>query len=196
MGADGSRARRLADVAELAVGPRWSPDGRSLAVVGVTSCGGACATSAIYLVGLDGSFRELSGTGAKGLAWSPDGTELAVARGEIAAIALDGGRTRRVTSANASDISPDWQPRCTHPGSSRADRLAGTAAADLVCGRGGNDRLTGGLGSDRLFGGDGDDAIEARDGAFDVVGCGPGRDTVAADRRDLVGVDCERVARS
>jgi TolB protein len=195
MDADGSRVRRLADVAELAVGPRWSPDGRSLAVVGVTSCGGSCATSAIYVVGLDGSFRELSGTGAKGIAWAPDGTELAVARGEIAALAANGSGTRRVTYAGASDVAPDWQPRCTHTGSAGADRLAGTAAADLVCGRGGDDRLTGGRGSDRLFGGDGDDAIEARDGAFDVVGCGPGRDTVAADRRDLVGVDCERVAR-
>ena len=46
-----------------------------------------------------------------------------------------------------------------------------------------------------LFGGDGDDRIDARRGGFDVVGCGPGTDRVVADRRDLVGVDCERVAR-
>jgi hypothetical protein len=46
-----------------------------------------------------------------------------------------------------------------------------------------------------LYGGDGNDVIRARDGSFDVVGCGPGRDAVIADRVDLVGVDCERVTR-
>jgi hypothetical protein len=38
--------------------------------------------------------------------------------------------------------------------------------------------------------------LVARDGEFDVVGCGPGRDRVVADRGDLVGVDCERVSRA
>ena len=46
-----------------------------------------------------------------------------------------------------------------------------------------------------MFGADGDDLIEARDGVFDVVGSGLGQVAVLADRRDLVGVDCERVRR-
>ena len=50
--------------------------------------------------------------------------------------------------------------------------------------------------SDRLFGEDGNDRFYARDGEFDVVGCGAGRDSVVADRGDLVGRDCERVSRS
>ena len=33
---------------------------------------------------------------------------------------------------------------------------------------------------------------DAKDGAFDIIGCGPGRDTVVADPIDLVGSDCER----
>jgi hypothetical protein len=49
---------------------------------------------------------------------------------------------------------------------------------------------------DRLFGQQGDDRIDARDGGFDGVGCGPGRDVALADRADLVGVDCERVVRA
>ena len=62
-------------------------------------------------------------------------------------------------------------------------------------GLGGADRITGGRGRDRLFGGEDNDTIDARDGSFDVVGCGPGHDTVVTDRIDLVGVDCERVTR-
>jgi hypothetical protein len=55
--------------------------------------------------------------------------------------------------------------------------------------------ITGGPGNDKLFGEEGDDRILARDRAFDVVGCGPGRDTVVADAGDLVGRDCELVRR-
>ena len=56
--------------------------------------------------------------------------------------------------------------------------------------------LSGGLGNDRLFGEGGNDTFHARDSRFDVIGCGPGLDTVHADRRDLVGKDCERVTHS
>jgi Ca2+-binding RTX toxin-like protein len=65
----------------------------------------------------------------------------------------------------------------------------------VLCGGWGSDRISGGRGSDRLFGGPGNDTIDARDRASDVVGCGPGRDGVRADRIDLVGVDCEVVGR-
>jgi hypothetical protein len=66
---------------------------------------------------------------------------------------------------------------------------------ELLCGLAGADLVRGGGGRDRLFGAEGDDRIDARDGVFDVVGCGAGRDTVTADRGDLVGADCERVRR-
>ena len=77
----------------------------------------------------------------------------------------------------------------------RADAIQGSAGADQLCGLGGADVITGGKGRDRIFGQIGDDRIHARDGTFDVIGCGPGADTVHADRSDYVGVDCERVTR-
>ncbi len=100
-------------------------------------------------------------------------------------------------------------------GSRRADLLVGTGAAeiiralrgadrvrarggddvafggrgrDLVRGGSGDDTLHGGAGRDDLRGGSGDDTINARDGARDVVRCGPGLDTVLFDR-DLDQVD-------
>ncbi len=98
-------------------------------------------------------------------------------------------------------------------GTSRANTLNGTAGRDVLRGLGGNDRLFGrggvdrlfgGLGNDRLVGGPGADTLEggpgrdlleARDGARDVLRCGPGRDTVVADRLDWVARDCELVRR-
>src|ERR671917_64127 len=66
----------------------------------------------------------------------------------------------------------------------REDRLAGFNGADTLYGAGGDDAL---------YGGAGDDFIEAKDGARDRVGCGPGTDSVSVDYEDLVGPDCEAV---
>jgi hypothetical protein len=46
-----------------------------------------------------------------------------------------------------------------------------------------------------FFGGGGNARLEARDGFFDVIDCGPGRDTVVADRNDRVRPGCEVVRR-
>ena len=89
-------------------------------------------------------------------------------------------------------------------GSAGRDVLRGLGGNDRLFGRGGDDRLFGGSGNDRLVGGAGKDAldagagrdlVESRDGARDVVRCGPGRDTVVADRLDWVARDCELVRR-
>jgi Ca2+-binding RTX toxin-like protein len=50
-------------------------------------------------------------------------------------------------------------------GTSRANRLTGTAFADLIFGLGGNDRLNGGAGADRLTGGLGLDVLIGGAGA-------------------------------
>jgi Tol biopolymer transport system component len=120
--------------------------------------------------------------------WTPDGLEL---------LSADGSRRRVLTDSvgPVHDHDPDWQPVCTRRGGAAADTVTGTTRDELLCGLGGGDRIDGGRGLDRIFGGAGNDRIVARDGAFDVVGCGAGADTVVADRRDLVGVDCERIRR-
>jgi Ca2+-binding RTX toxin-like protein len=97
-------------------------------------------------------------------------------------------------------------------GTAKADRLTGTAGADTIHGRGGNDHIKGGAGADKLygdagkdtinagagtdsvFGGSGGDTIQARDGERDVIDCGAGRDTVVADKTDVVK-GCETVKR-
>jgi Ca2+-binding RTX toxin-like protein len=65
---------------------------------------------------------------------------------------------------------------------------------DLLEGGAGDDMLFGGDGRDVLVGGSGRDRIHSRDGRRDVVRCGPGRDTVIADRADRVSA-CEVVRR-
>ncbi len=75
------------------------------------------------------------------------------------------------------------------------DHLDGGPGKDGLNGGPGNDVLIGGPGTDSLVGGAGNDKLASRDGAIDRVTCGPGRDTVTADRRDKVASDCEVVAR-
>jgi Ca2+-binding RTX toxin-like protein len=93
------------------------------------------------------------------------------------------------------------------------DRLFGRRGHDTLDGGAGDDRLDGGRGADRLAGGAGDDVLDggryldtvsggaggdvvrARDGFRDRISCGPGFDRVAADARDVVSRDCERVER-
>ena len=76
-------------------------------------------------------------------------------------------------------------------GSTSGDRISGTGGRDTITGRGGADCLNGGRGRDTISGGSGNDVIDARDGEVDTVSCGPGRDTVRADRRDRAR-GCER----
>lgn len=193
---NGSRPRLVALVADMAQSPQWSPDGRLIAVTGLTGCGGPCVIPALYVVRPDGSgLRKLADNIGGALAWSPDGRSLAVAAGPIIELDFRTGKTREIVAGDATHASPDWQPRCTRVGTARAERLAGGPRPDLLCALGGSHRVRGGRGEDRIFGGGGNDRIDARDGAFDVVGCGSGGDTVLADRRDLVGEDCERVSR-
>jgi Ca2+-binding RTX toxin-like protein len=71
----------------------------------------------------------------------------------------------------------------------------------LVDGRDGNDRIrtgpfddqvTGGFGADSLDSGGGDDTIRVKDKKRDRVECGPGRDTIYADKVDSL-LGCEDV---
>ncbi|WP_026909446.1 calcium-binding protein [Patulibacter minatonensis] len=63
---------------------------------------------------------------------------------------------------------------------------AQSTARGTVDGGAGDDRVVGGAGVDRIRGGARNDAVTSRDGHRDRVDCGPGRDTIEADRRDVV----------
>jgi Tol biopolymer transport system component len=84
--------------------------------------------------------------------------------------------------------------RCTI-GTAGSGRIVGTIFDDRVCGQSGADVIVPGAGKDTVWAGGGNDVIDVRDGEKDVVHCGPGRDTVYADRIDVVASDCERVFR-
>jgi WD40 repeat protein/hemolysin type calcium-binding protein len=76
------------------------------------------------------------------------------------------------------------------------DTLIGGPGDDVIFGGDAGDRiLSADRGHDRVFGGRGDDLIESGSGSRDVIVCGPGRDTVRADRLDRVARDCERASR-
>ncbi len=74
------------------------------------------------------------------------------------------------------------------------DRVFGREGDDRISGNAGNDTISANEGRDRVFGRQGNDVIRVRDGERDTVDCGPGRDTVAADRRDVLR-GCERAFR-
>lgn len=200
--------RRISRLPQVDVGPpAWSPDGARIAFTNLMD--GGCDTHEVPprglarpttpapCVGLVISRR--SGRAVKSWynrdedygdpVWSPNGT----------AMVLSGLKTFRFgapgsfRSLGVEGVDPSWQALCSIGGGAGTDVLRGTDGRDLICGFDGSDRLSGRKGADRLFGGPGDDWVLARDGAFDVIGCGAGKDSVTADQSDLVGADCERI---
>ena len=77
------------------------------------------------------------------------------------------------------------------------DEVHGGSNADHLYGNRYGDTIYGGIGQDRLYGGYGDDHLVGRDlnnrgiGQRDVLDCGPGYDTFAADYEDRVLNNCE-----
>jgi Ca2+-binding RTX toxin-like protein len=71
------------------------------------------------------------------------------------------------------------------------DILIGGPGKDKLNGGAGNDTLTGNAGKDSLVGGPGNDKINARDGVSELIKCGPGKDTVRADKKDRLS-GCEK----
>jgi Ca2+-binding RTX toxin-like protein len=80
-------------------------------------------------------------------------------------------------------------------GTTFADRMNSLGGADRIESGPGDDRIHGGTDRDLVFAGAGNDFISVRGGASDTVECGPGRDRVIADGRDVVADDCEAVQR-
>ena len=79
-----------------------------------------------------------------------------------------------------------------------SDEISDGLGADLIYGGTGDDNLIGtpsDTSVDRFYGGSGEDIFQPRDvpAVKDIVSCGPGTDTVYADKADDVEGDCERV---
>ena len=85
-------------------------------------------------------------------------------------------------------------------GSGGADRLLGGRGNDDLLAGGGGDSIDGGPGADFVRAGAGNDRVALRDGSYDELECGRGRDRASLDRRDwfsgLFGGRCEVVRRS
>jgi hypothetical protein len=74
------------------------------------------------------------------------------------------------------------------------DNVLGGSGKDTLDGGNGDDQIGGGPGVDRFKGGAGKDAINAADGRRESVNCGPGRDSVTADRIDkLAGCESKKL---
>ena len=184
--ADGTRVRRL--VQGFAIGPEWSPRGDWIAYTAQVR---TRLEDRYYLMlvrpdgsGLHRVMRTEGGT------WLSDGRRMLTSdsgncrRAGIVEIDIERGTFKRLTN------------RCRIAGTRGADNLRGTSLRDILHGLGGDDRIAGRGGNDDLFGGPGDDSLLARDGRTDHLDCGPGRDSVVADRIDRVSRSCERVRRS
>jgi Ca2+-binding RTX toxin-like protein len=92
-------------------------------------------------------------------------------------------------------------------GTRNAEEIRGLEGSDEISDGLGADLVYGGIGEDNListasdtsvdhfYGGSGGDIFQPRDvpAIKDMVSCGPGTDTVYADKADEVGGDCERV---
>ena len=72
--------------------------------------------------------------------------------------------------------------------------MNGDTGDDRIRTGGGPDRVGGGARRDVIASGPGDDLVDVRDGERDRVRCGPGRDTVKADRFNAL-IGCELVNR-
>lgn len=75
-------------------------------------------------------------------------------------------------------------------GTSRDDRLIGSASGNILEAAGGNDYLEGGGGYDRFGAGSGNDEIRSRDGLIERVECDEGIDNAITDDADEA-VGCE-----
>ena len=196
--ADGRGARVIVEPGEESVVgyPEWSPDGRTISFVREMVCE-YCGETDLLTVRPDGSSGARPLPGASDAAWAPDGARLVVLRNGLA-IVTPSGRIESESNATRGAGEPGLYVAAALHAQRRhreGHRLQARAHLHRVCGLAGNDTLRGSAGRDRLFGGEGGDRIDARGGGFDIVGCGPGIDRVLADRRDLVGVDCEQVSR-
>ena len=103
---------------------------------------------------------------------------------------LGRGGNDRVTARGGPGFTGPLDTQMTVSAGIGRDRLVGTANRDLLGGGAGPDYVVGGRGTDRIRTQGGGDTVRVRDRRRDFVQCGPGEDSIKADRTDrLVGCD-------
>jgi Ca2+-binding RTX toxin-like protein len=117
---------------------------------------------------------------------------LSITASNVAGSTQEFSLTSRVVAKKAPTSKPAAGRKIN--GTAKADNLKGTAGADTIRAGAGNDRVNPGKGRDTVFGGAGNDNIQAVDKTRDVIDCGTGRDTVVADKVDVLK-GCESVKR-
>jgi dipeptidyl aminopeptidase/acylaminoacyl peptidase len=199
VGVETGQARRVASVASPRA-PAWSPNGKQIAYV---------AADRLWIVPADGSKTPTESPstrreGFRGLgdpSWSFDSNRIVLSHGRGVWVTLGAGGYSVAPDVRRFGAGAAFAPRsyfvafsgsrracpghlailrrgvsgpvttltgaCTVVGTSRADTIEGSPDfGDVILGLGGNDQ------------------IHANDGHTDRVDCGPGRDTVWADRTD------------
>jgi len=111
--ADGSGVQQLTNDANISVGPRLSPDGRTLVYTGYKS-----GYADVYEIELGSGARsriiKFPGTNT-GASYSPDGRQLAVilskdGNPELYTTSAGGGGARRLTRTTGVESTPTWSP--------------------------------------------------------------------------------------
>jgi hypothetical protein len=201
-----SSEARLASIANPGA-PVWSPDGSRLAysVGSVVEIASADASASPKIVG-----NALASVGTP--AWSPDGVHVAVPyRLGITLVRADGSPPATGTpvrgaagpgvayvAGSGALLASGGRPTC--PGhvaivEFTAGRQATLSGSCVIAGTAGADVIEGTASwGDLILAGRGNDRVHANDGHTDRVDCGPGRDTVWADRTDRLA-GCEIVHR-
>lgn len=109
MRSDGSGTRQFADTPTSDSEPRWSPDGRRIAV----SAYGEISNDDIAVIDVrSGRFRRLTHVSGyeHSPAWSPDGRRIAYVKdGAIHVMRADGSGNRALTRGR-KDTAPAWSP--------------------------------------------------------------------------------------
>ena len=195
---DGSTETRLHPVqGPEPLPPVWSADGTRLAwAQGDRLWVGDPADGAV--TGIGPQVHQLAGP-----AWEPGGQSLTAMTWQgVVRFFLD-GRTQVIHSPAGQGVSVSSSGRLAYVGRNpkcpgHYGIVAGATVLTASCtvlGTPQADVIEGTLGfGDVIFAGAGNDQVHANDGHTDRVDCGPGRDTVWADRTDRL-VHCEIVHR-
>jgi Tol biopolymer transport system component len=218
---DGNGRHAVASDAVPLPHPSWSPDGKQIAFVGFTR--EQMDFPSIMRVGSDGSGETGVRIFGADPRWSPDGKWISYTANsdrslptEVHAARPDGSADRRLARLNGLDaFAATWSPNgqrlvfnALAAGTESSAQLGGAfwtveasgrgmhpLAPGCRFGTGEGDRIHGSARSDRIYALEGNDTVDVRGGGLDFVDCGPGRDTVSADRGDIVARDCEQVRR-